>query len=352
MRDFLLSLAVLAVFFAVMAVAWLYLLPYILPFVLAVFLALLIDPAVNGMESWLRVPRGVAVGIALLSTVAIGALIVVALVAVLRLELAQMVASLPEFYQRANLLTQRLLELLGAFSAQLPASAQEVMQEQLNAAAKSLGSGVSNLAGTLGALSALPGAIVTTIMTLVATFFISRDKRPIARFLLGLLPPAWKRSVNQAKADVFIASVGFVKAQMAVMFITVLLTIIGLNLIGSRYAVTLGLLVGLLDVLPVLGPSLVFIPWIALELILGDRVMGLWLLLLYGVLAGMRQVIEPKLVGDRIGLHPLATLIALYVGLQLFGGGGVIFGPLSVIVLKAVVRSGLLPIFRYKGEAA
>lgn len=347
MRFFASSVASLGVFLGIMYLVWSWFLPFVLPFALAVFLAIIIDPAVDYIEYRWKIPRGGAVWLTLTLLVTAMALFVLGLVGVVRIELEGMMENMPGYSTRVKGTLIELSQSLGTILSQLPPGAQQALNDQIDAVYRSLNIWAAEALGAISALRALPEALINVIITVVATFFFSRDKRAIGRFVLSLLPPAWQGKVNSAKADVFVASVGFVKAQLAVMAVSTALTVTVLNLLGSRYSLTVGLLVGALDVFPVLGPGLVFIPWAMVEILGGDRAFGLWLLVFYAALAGVRQVIEPKVVGDRIGLHPLATLLALYLGLQVFGAPGVVFGPLTVIILKAMIRSGLIPLFSY-----
>src|SRR5690606_27870815 len=116
---------------------------------------------------------------------------------------------------------------------------------------------------------------------------------------------------------------------------------IGLSLLRSPYAMLLAVLSGLLDLLPVLGPGLIFVPWLLYHFILGDALFGLGLALVYAAISFIRTVLEPRIIGERAGLHPLTALIALYVGLKLFGMAGFVIGPLSAILLKSLARVGL-----------
>ncbi len=352
MRHFLYSLWALALFFGAMYLVWAYLLPFVLPFGLGVFLALIIDPAVDIMEHRWKIPRGLAVWTTLTALMIILGLLVIGIVGVVRIELEGIIASMPGYSERAQNTLLALGQSLGALRAQLPDGVQLALNEQVDAFYRGVNVWAGEILGAITALSALPGVLINLIITVVATFFFSRDKRVIGRFILSLLPPDWQGRVNSAKAEVFLAAIGVVKAQLSIMFVSTLLTVIFLNLFGSRYALTAGLLVGALDVLPVLGPGMVFLPWGLGEILAGDRFFGIWLLVFYAALTAVRQVIEPKLVGDRIGLHPLATLLALYLGLLIFGASGVVYGPLTVIILKAVVRSGLIPLFSYKRGAS
>src|SRR5690606_32219541 len=92
----------------------------------------------------------------------------------------------------------------------------------------------------------------------------------------------------------------------------------------------------------VVGPGLVFLPWALYHLVVGDTMFGVWLVLTYGGLVVGRTILEPRVIGDRIGVHPLATLMSLYVGLQLFGVSGFIIGPIIAIILVSLARAGIV----------
>ncbi|HHW60769.1 MAG TPA: AI-2E family transporter, partial [Syntrophomonadaceae bacterium] len=98
---------------------------------------------------------------------------------------------------------------------------------------------------------------------------------------------------------------------------------------------------GLFDILPILGPGTIFVPWVIWEFMSGRAGMGISLLIVYIIISAVRQFLEPKVVGDNIGLHPLLTLISLYVGLQLGGLVGMILGPIILVILIASYRAGV-----------
>lgn len=352
MRHFLLSLLWLAIFLIAMGLAWAYLLPYVLPFVLAAFIALLMDPAVNAAERWLRLPRGIAVAVVMLLGVILCAVVLIGLSAAVVAEFKGLQSTLGSLFSRGRDLIVQLVQSYEAVSEQLPADARTMLGNVLSNAQEQAEKFLNDLPKMLQRISSLPTLIIVSAVTTVATFFFSRDKRIIVNFLLSLLPAEWKHKVNAAKADVMVAAVGFVKAELSLIALTLLLSIIGLNLIGAGYTFVTGVIIGILDVVPVLGPGLLFIPWAAVNFILGNWGFGIGLVAVYAVTSAVRQFLQAKVLGDRIGLHPLATLLAIYLGLKIFGAMGIVFGPATVIILKALVRARLLPLFQYEGDAS
>lgn len=345
-RHFWFSLLWIAVFLAASYLLFTYLLPYILPFVLAVFLAVLIDPWVGAVERWLRLPRGLATALVVAVSTTVVVLLVVGLVTIIIYELTDLTYSWPTYYQWALRTIQEGIARYEAFarSAAERPELQSFLTNGLDRLSEFINTQGEKLTGILSIVAAVPAVVVTALITVVATFFLSRDKRLVARFLLSLLPEHWRRQVADVKFHVFESAVGFVRAEISLVTITGLMTLIFLNLMNIKYAALLAILAAMLDVLPVVGPSILFIPWALFQLVFGSPALGIKLLLAYATTSGVRTAIEPKILGDRIGLHPLATLLGLYVGLQIFGPLGVIYGPLIVITMKAMVGAGLLPL--------
>ena len=119
--------------------------------------------------------------------------------------------------------------------------------------------------------------------------------------------------------------------------LTFLQAFIGLAVMGIPYAFILALLIAVVDFLPLLGTGIILVPWAVLCFLLGQVKLGVGLLILYGISTVVRQVLEPKLIGDGLGLHPLLSLLSMYAGLRLFGVGGMILAPLMAAAVKSVL---------------
>ena len=109
---------------------------------------------------------------------------------------------------------------------------------------------------------------------------------------------------------------------------------------GNPYAFTIGFISALLDLLPIVGTGMIFVPWIVGLFILGSVSEGIKLLIIYLIATVIRQILEPKVMSQNIGIHPLATIISMYVGLKLLGGFGLILGPGLVIIYEALRKAG------------
>lgn len=345
-RSWLYSLLGLAGFLVGIWVLFSYGLPLVLPFFVALIVAELIDPVVNRLSGKKRLPRSLAVSLVLLTFVVLFTTAATVGIARLVQEIRGVVERLPYLYAIAMDMGARFAEQFGRFNDSLPGSIQEMLAKNLASVQANLQKSLPSAAGALGVVSSVPTFVTNMLIALIATFFISRDKAIIGQFLLSLFPSVWRQKLRRVKDDVWNSTVGWAKAQFMLILLTMIQTIIGLSLIDANYAVTMGVVVGIADMMPVLGPAAVYLPWILYCFIFGNKIFGLKLLILYALVAGVRQVLEAKLVGDQIGLHPLAILASLYLGFHFFGALGVVAGPLIAILLKSMIKSGLLPIFQ------
>ena len=125
----------------------------------------------------------------------------------------------------------------------------------------------------------------------------------------------------------------YIKAQGIILLITTGICILGLFLMGNPYSILLGVVIGMLDALPVLGTGSVFIPWIIFSLFTREWKRAFFLLAIYLICYFLRQYLEARLIGKEVGLSPLVTLVTIFAGLKLFGLTGVILGPIGLMLI-------------------
>lgn len=192
-----------------------------------------------------------------------------------------------------------------------------------------------------GGVTEIPGFIVRLVVTVVATFFITMDFPGVIGFFRGFLPAgkeeAVKRGLNYAKSVILI----YLRSYALLFFMTFVELSAGLLLLGIPYAVLLALGIAVFDILPVVGTGGILLPWACILLFLGKAPMAAGILVLYLVITVIRNTVEPKLVGKQIGLHPLATLAAMFIGLKLLGIPGLILFPVTLAVLVNLEKKGV-----------
>ncbi|MBC7325777.1 MAG: sporulation integral membrane protein YtvI, partial [Moorella sp. (in: Bacteria)] len=318
------------------------LVPVILPFILAALIAAIIDPVVNIVENKLKIGRGLAVILTLIVSLTVVGIALFYLVANLIIELESLALTLPAQVRALGIILQEYFSRLQSFyfAGNLPVEVLSTMQSFLNNAVNWLKNFLGlAVEGLITFISSLPELFISLIITLVATYFFSRDKEFIIHTLLRLVSPPWRERMSQVFTSLGQAIIGYLRAEILLVSLQMTQSIIGLLILKVDYALTLAFLIGLADLLPVVGPGTVFIPWVIVEFIRGHYGLGLALLILYAFIIILRQVLQPKLVAVSLGLYPLTTLIALYAGLKLLGIAGLIIGPLTLVVLKAFFRS-------------
>lgn len=318
---------------------------YFLPFILALILAILTDPLTNLLENKLKLPRGLAT---FLSLVAVWGGITVTLFLII----SHLVGELSRLYRYLSGLSEGvnlagLLEKIEhIYSGILPSQSplQEGVQKNIDLLLDLLQTLVQTSIDYIVRLAAaLPGVFTIFLIATVATYFMIRDKKLIVNTLIGFVPTAYRQRLRGISHDLGSALFGFLRAELILISITGFQTVFGLVLLKVPYAVTIGILVGLFDIMPVIGPGAIFLPWAAGHLYLGNYSFAIGLLILYGIITAVRQLLEPKILAESIGLHPLATLVSLYVGLKAMGAVGVVLGPVVLVVYKAMKKARLLP---------
>ena len=153
--------------------------------------------------------------------------------------------------------------------------------------------------------------------------------------LCSLLPERWQQKLPIIKNTVTSTLTGYLKAYLLIMLLTFTEVFIGLTILGVDYALIISVVVAIVDVLPILGTGTVLIPWAIFCFITHNTSLGVGLLILYAVVLVVRQLAEPKIVGNTLGLHPLATLASIYLGIKFLGFGGIFIGPIAAMLIKS-----------------
>lgn len=330
----------LAFLFAAIYLVFRYVLSYVLPFVVGVLLAFILEPGVSFLAKKTRVGRAWAAVVVILLLVGGLGYLVSWSVTRIAAEITDLYGYLPQYYGEFNRVVSEMLRIAGDISQQLPEPLARVAQDQWNRLYSLLSVIVS---GAGGVVRTVPAVTVTTVFAFLSAYFVMKDRAAIGAFARSIIPARAFTHFKNVEMDILSGVAGFIRAQAVLIVLTMIVNVIVLSILGSRYAVALGLLLAVLDVLPIVGPGLIYLPWIGYHLLWGGASYALWLLTLYGSVSLLRQVIQTHLVGREMGLHPLVTLLSLYVGARLFGAPGLIYGPLTAILIKALWASGAIP---------
>ena len=326
---------------------------YIVPFILAFLLAILIEPLVEFFQKKARFSRGIAVAVVLFLILIILAVFLVAGISKIYVELDKLAKNMPDYQTLLDSYKWFTDTQLDKYITRLELS--ETQQQAVDHILQDLYSTLTNtmknfIRDLLGLLTKLPHMVTVVMISLIATFFVSRDRRMFAAFFWRLFPKKWQKKLRFVKDEITDASIGFIRAELILISITTIIAIVGLEILNSDYALIFGFSAGILDLIPVIGPSLIFLPWAIISMISGNFSFGVGLLFIYGISVIVREIAEAKIIGGSIGIHPLATLFAIYVGVKAFGVSGFFIGPAVVIVLKALIKAEIITIFAVTKE--
>ncbi|KGP90834.1 membrane protein [Pontibacillus chungwhensis BH030062] len=327
---------------------------YLYPFIIALTIAYLINPLVNFLEDKTNAPRSLAVFIAIM--LLLGAIIGIITLLVVELidGFTYLGMQLPEHFRTLisyleNLLTYQIVPLYERITSIMntldATQQQEIIIQIQNVGANIAQSGAELLGDVLNAipsyLKKLPNFATVLIFSLLGTFFISKDWYKLSLRIKQLTPSKVAESSTSVFSGLQKALLGFIKAQFTLISITAFIVLIGLLILRVEYAVTIAILTGAVDLLPYLGTGFVFVPWIVYMFFTGNYFLTIGLSVLYTIVIVQRQMMEPKVLSTNIGLDPLATLMALFVGFQLFGFLGLIIGPVSLVMVNTLHQSGV-----------
>lgn len=314
-----------------------YLLPAVLPFAVAFCVAAAVSGAARRVSRGLRLPY--------------------ALCAVLLVTVLLLLLGLGVFYACRQVLTEikRTLSVLSAddFSALAPVfdlldripmlsgvadisekAAEGELYAIVSEALSLLGGAISSFLGR--ALKATPSVFLGGVVTVVSCYYMSIDFERICGFLGGLMPARLRNRAGDVKNGVLVALLGYVKAYGILFVLTFCEVLAGLLILCPSHAWLGALAVAAIDVLPVLGAGFVLIPWGVVSLLSGEHFLGIGLLVLYVIITVVRQIAEPKVIGESAGLHPLGAMIAMFAGYRLFGFSGMLLAPIVLTVAGKV----------------
>ena len=320
-----------------------YLLPVFLPFLIAWLLAALLHRPVRCLHQKFHIPMTFSAGVGiLLLLVAAGA----GSFFLLRTLLNQLIGlirqcpsyqtALTERYQSFCTGCDRFLRLDGGASQLfLDAQLEQVVNHIQSSVLPSLTEQTLRLAlGTAEAFALIVIILVVAIL-LVKDLDLYRE-----RFRSCALAPVLLPITDRLRYS----ALAYLRTQGIIMLITATLCTTGLMIIHNPYALLLGLVIALLDALPILGSGMILLPWSIVLFFRNDYMAGAILLTVFILCVILREFLEPKLLGKGIGIRPLYTLISMYLGIRVFGVAGFILGPIGLVIIKSLYEQTEPPI--------
>lgn len=322
-----------------------FILPVSIPIILAFITALMLNPVVRLIIRKAKFNRKLSVTIVFILFIVLISTIGTYFVTKTIGQVVNFTENLPSYIIQVN---NQLLEWetdLESFTEGVP----DELVEQVKTEIQSTTTAVShNLREMLriekiaSAVSKVPDYLVSFIVYLIALFLFMLEMPRLKANAYNHLEEKTAEKVKFMNERLSRVIFGFFKAQFLVSIVIFVVTLIGLYIIVPEYALIMSLIIWIIDFIPIIGSIVILGPWSLYLLIIGDYFIGVQLAILAIVLLAIRRTVEPKVMGQQIGLSPLATLIAMYIGLKLLGILGFIVGPLVVIAFNSAKEAGMI----------
>lgn len=335
------------------------LLKFFMPFVIGWLLAMLANPLVRFLEKRLKIVRKHSSAVIIILVLAGVVALLYLLVGRLFIVGRNLVQDIPGLYELAK---GEVLEAWGNLSrlfVRFPAGVQNFFSQFWRNLGKNISSLVQNMASPTVAVAGnvarrIPGAFVSTIITLLSAYFFIVDQDKFIAIGKQYMPAWMKRYLLLLKGDIRKLIGGYFLAQFRIMFVVAAVLAVGFFLLGVEYGLIFAVLIAFLDFLPMFGTGTALGPWAVVKLFSGEYAFAAGLILLYFLTQVIRQMIQPKIVGDAMGLPPLSTLFLLYLGFRAAGIAGMILavpiGLIAASLYKYGAFDGILENGRLLGE--
>ncbi len=322
--------------------AFKYALPWLAPFILAFLFSRIIERPVSFFEKKLKFPRPLA---SLVFTILfygiIGTLVFFAT--------SKLVRALVLLFEKLRTLDVDVLvdELNAMFInilSRLPLDLQDFIYTNIGSWLSELVSALQKLIApivsyTADIASVLPSILIFVIAAIASTYFFSSDYNTLKKKLSEITPETWKFRYRRTCRQFSDTLLSYLRAVLVLICITFVELSIGLAILGVPNSLLIAAIIAIIDAFPILGTGWVIMPWAVISVFTGKYLLAIGLAIIYAVVTVVRNLIEPKIVGEHIGLHPLATLLSIYIGLKLFGIIGM-FMPILVALIKRFYEWG------------
>lgn len=313
---------------------------FFMPFLIGWFIAFIAHPVVCWLEKRLKIVRKLGSAIII---IAVLAGVVCALyfgISKLVEEIGSLVTNFPQMYGDLEKGMKEIAESFEGIFAILP----EGVRTGMNAMAENLDSTMGELISKMSeptmqaagnVAKSIPSILVSTIVTIVAAYFFIAERDEVIVQVKKITPKPIQQRMSMVIDNLKYAVGGYFKAQFKIMIVVAVILFAGFEILGVNYSALLALLIAFLDFLPVFGTGTALWPWALYEVLRGDYKIAVMLMVIYGVTQLVRQLIQPKLVGDGVGMKPLVALVLLYVGYKVGSLLGMIFAvPIGMIVIN------------------
>ncbi len=332
---------VIAIIFGLLLILFLpKLLGFFMPFIIGWIIAIIANPMVQFLERKVKIHRKHSSAIILILVIAIIIAVLGLLVWALVVEVRALIKDWPDIIQSIRLEFNNITLLINRFSLSLPISLQNLIEKLIVAIEDysiSLSDNIElptiSKAGVFA--KNIAEGFLAFIVVILSAYFFAAGRNDLIEGIKKHVPQSTINYYHLITDNFKAAFGGYFKAQFKIMFVLTIIMFIGFEILKVNYSFLFALGIALLDVLPVFGTGAVLWPWAIIDVLSGNYIRAIGLVVIYLICQVIKQVLQPKMVGDSIGLHPLATLFFLFIGYRLYGVLGMIIGiPIGMVIVK------------------
>lgn len=315
---------------------------FYIPFLIAFIISLLIEPLIKKVMKYTKLTRKVS---AIITMIIVFGMIIGLLawgISSIITESSDLLSGLNDYVQKITDFANGIIEDFNFKKIQIPEQFKSIVENSTNDTI----SMVTNLAkkwlnNIINLVQYLPTLLIYIGITMIATYFVCADKLYILDQIEYHLPQKWAQKVGKHVKEIISSLGAYLKAEVILILISFVIVLVGLYIfkffnMNIEYPLMAALGIGFVDALPILGSGTVMLPWAVIAAANGDLKLAIGLIILYIVIIVVRQLLEPKIVSNHIGIHPIFTLIAMYTGFKLIGIIGMFIGPIILIIIKNI----------------
>ena len=339
-RNFIITLSLILI-----TLVSIIILPVSLPIIFALLIALIIEPIVKLTKKKFKWNRKVSVIAVFMFILAIIASLLYYTVTQLIGKIIDFTKAAPDYFNSLSGVWIDIQSKLFQYTSGMPDEVVKSVQKEFKNIFDSIRESILDLLSyekIMSLMAEIPNFLVSFIVFIIALFLFMLELPELRKMLFRHLTTSTAEKVRFMITRLNLVIFGFLKAQLLVSLIILAVTFIGLLLIIPKYAIVMSLVIWIIDIIPILGSIIILAPWSLYLFISGDVATATQLAILAAVLLIIRRTVEPKVMGSQIGLSPLPTLIAMFIGLKLIGFLGFFIGPLVIILLSTAREAGII----------
>ena len=313
---------------------------FFMPFVIGWIIAAIASPLVNWLEKRLKIVK--KLGSALIVILVLAAIILALYFGISRLasEISDLIRNFPDMYAQLEIGLRQIGDTLSGIFERLPTGIQNGWKTVVQNLDQYMGNLVSNMseptvmaAGNIA--KSVPYYLISFIVAVLSAYFFIVEREEVLAWMKRVSPESVQKRMTFVMDNLRYAVGGYFKAQFKIMGIVFLILLVGLGILDTGYFVLVAFLIAFLDFLPFFGTGTAMIPWAVYEFFMGDYKMTVALIVIYVITQAVHQLLQPKLVGDSVGLNPLVTLFLLYIGYRM---GGILWMILAVPIGMVLIN--------------